>query len=159
MGTSPTGLLMYGYDLGGNEGWKLREAGEYGELALHWYDNTTDEGAEAEFVAEAMRRMLAEIVGFTETDELADGYHERARAAEEALGVVIQHVWTWEVTYYVLAARVVDASDAPEPVDFDQLERDRIELRFDDRLQAALDALGITPAQERPAWLLSSFYG
>lgn len=160
MGTSPTGKLMYGYYLGNDERWKVREAGEHGdELVLPWYDNTVDTDGDLDFVAAAMRRMTAEIFGFTETDWEVEGYHQRKSAAEEALGVEIEHTWTWEYTYYVLAAHVVSSSDAPTPVDFDQLERDRIELRWDDRLQRALDALGITPTQDRPAWLLSSFYG
>ena len=67
MGQSTNGILAYGYDLGGEEGWKLQGLGEYDELpALDWYDPDNEEGDDLQSAAE--RRLLVEIAGFTETD-------------------------------------------------------------------------------------------
>ncbi len=41
MGSSPTGILAYGYALGGADGWDINEVDEYGgpdPTKVTWYD-------------------------------------------------------------------------------------------------------------------------
>lgn len=158
MGRSTDAILAYGYDLGGSDGWKVHDAGEYGELpALNWY--TPDEDAD-EFQEAAERQLLTQIAGFTETDWQAEGYFARQREAKALTGVEFETYGSGDYPMLLLAAHVttVRFGDCEEidPVDLQQ----RPERKdWDAKLTAALGALGIRPTQERARWLLCSYWG
>lgn len=158
MGTSTDGILAYGYDLGGGDGdWNVREADEYGELTLPWLDEDDDDVADA-----LTRRLLTEIVGFTETWETRtdDEYFARERDAEKALGVEIYLHCSGEYSMYLLAAKVYRAGRGyPVALDPANLMAEVEAGGYDKKLRRALEALGITPTEGRPQWLLASYWG
>lgn len=151
MGRTASGLLVYGYDLGGPEdGWKIAEADECGDWEPEW--STEDD------VIDAAGRRLRASVGFEETDRQADGYWERAREADVRTGVEFGCVGPDES--WVLCAFRVDADGSETvPLDFVELAARAEREGWDARLARAVVALGITPTQERPQWLLASAYG
>jgi hypothetical protein len=156
MTTSTDAILAYGYNLGGDEDtWQVREAGEYGELpALDWLD-------EDDFQAAAERRLLAEVAGFTEEWQAGvDGYFERRRAAEARLGVQFETYCSGSYPMFILAAHVTTVRrGACEEVDPLDLQQRPEQQAWDAKLDAAVKALGLTPTQERPRWLLCSYWG
>lgn len=156
MGMSASGILAYGYNLGGGDGWEIAETGEYGEPALDWFD---PEAEDTDFVTEAEKRLLA-AAGFTETDWQVDGYFARERAAKAALGVEFESYCSGDYSQYVLATKVITVSwGEVEPIDVTALQCEPVENHWDDRLRAAVSTLGLTPKQEKPAWLLCSYWG
>ncbi|WP_433330049.1 hypothetical protein [Spirillospora sp. CA-294931] len=161
MGISATAQLVYGYNLGGGEiDWLVEEAtGEYGALHLDWYDEQDDVEEVGDFVDVAMRRLLASV-GFTETDWRAAGYHERKKEAQQRLGVTFETYCSSEFPIYVLTAHTITAAQGhAQTMDMAALQRQPTENRWDAQLDTALQTLGLTPTQPRPAWLLCSWQG
>lgn len=153
MGVSTNAILLYGYNLGGCEGeWKVRETDEYGALVLDWYDWDHEDG----FIGQAENRLLA-ASGFTETDWRADGYFDRRREAENALGVEFGFYCSDNCPMYALATHMTTVSRGNiEQIDPDAMIRGPVEHGWDAKLRNALTVLGLTPTQEQAAWLLCS---
>lgn len=145
MGMSTDAMLMYGYDLGSDEsGWKVQQLNEDGELTV---------GDEAESV-------LLAAVGFTETDWRADGYHERMREAKARIGVTFERHCSADYPEHVIAAHVIKVyRGKSKPIDFAALRAQAAAEDWDGRLASALATLGLKPTQERPQWLLASYWG
>ncbi|MEV4909336.1 hypothetical protein AB0N46_32405 [Streptomyces albidoflavus] len=159
MGMSTNALLVYGYDLGGDDGgWELEGAGEYGELPpLDWYN---PDDADADFWGAAENRLLATLAGFTEADWQADGYFARRRAALARLGVGFGTYCTDGCPSYLLHARILTAySGEAEVVDMSALMAEVQAADASAQLRAALNALGLRPKQREPKWLLCSYRG
>lgn len=156
MGTSTNAILVYGYDLGSDEEWRVEGAGEYGELPpLEWYD----EDSEDDFAEQAQNRLLAVLAGFTETDWQADGYYDRQREAEQRLGVEFAYYCSGEYPMYILAAKVITVHRGDiKVVDPPSLVQDPLKSDWNDKLNVAVAALGLTPKQQRPEWLLCSYW-
>lgn len=155
MGRSLSAKLIYGYDLGGGEDeWKIAEVGEYGDLAVDWFDEDSEDG----FDEQAERRLL-NASGFTETYEDGNAdYFAREREAKTRLGVEFTWYGVNDYSEHVLAAHKIDVCGA-EVVDLAALAAHPDRGTWDTALSSALDALGITPTQERPGWILCSYYG
>lgn len=159
MGQSTNAMLMYGYHLGGPDGgWEIQQADEFGGLDVNqipWL--RLDD--ESDFITQAEQKLL-ESVGFTETDWQADGYFDRERAAEARLGVTFESHCSGDYPMWVLAAAEMTAyrGDA-RIVDLAALAQQVADEGWDDKLAAAVEALGITPKQAKPAWLLCSYWG
>lgn len=155
MGVSTDGILVYGYNLGGDEGgWEVAEAGEYGEWEPTWLDEE-----DPDTVGDAERVLLASV-GFTEDDWRVDGYFDRKKEAEGRLGVELESYCSGDYPMYLLAAhKIVVKRGYVKTVDFAELDRLRVEQDWDGKLQQALAALGVTPKQTEPAWLLASYWG
>lgn len=158
MGQSTNALLVYGYHLGGGDGgWELQGLGEYGELPdLPWY-NEEDEDLQGD----AERHLLAQIAGFTETwGPDNEGYHDREKEAKARLGVEFETHCSGSYPMYLLIAKGITAYRGDvELVDFTELTAEVQEKDADAKLRAALDVLGLTPKQERPGWMLCSYWG
>ncbi|WP_328344653.1 hypothetical protein [Micromonospora sp. NBC_00421] len=158
MGTSTDAILTYGYNLGNDDEWKLEGAGEYGgyDFTAHdWYseDGGTD-------LVESIETKLLAAHGFTETDWQVDGFYQRQTEAKAAMGVEVVTHCSGDYPMYVLAAKKITASRGDcEVVDFDALTRETVEGGYDEKLRAALTALGLTPTQDRARWLLCSYWG
>lgn len=155
MGQSTNAVLAYGYDLGGDEGgWKIAEAGEYGEWEPHWAADEDDDP-----MAAAGKLLLASV-DFAETDWRADGYRARKQAAEARLGVELESYCSGDYPMWLLAAHTITVyrGDCKE-IDFAALEKARADGDWDAKLTHALTTLGVTPKQERPGWLLVSYWG
>lgn len=155
MGRSLSTKLVYGYDLGGGEDeWKVREVDEYGGLTVDWFGEDDND-----FVGSAQRRLLA-AAGFTETWETRkdDGYYAREREAEAGLGVKFDWYGVGDYSEHVLVAHKIDIYGAAV-VDLTALTTHPNRAMWDAALSSALEALAVTPTQERPGWILCSYYG
>jgi hypothetical protein len=159
MGQSTNGMLVYGYDLGGEEEWKIREAGEYGELPeLDWFNPHNEDGDGFQEAAE--RRLLAQLADFTETDWRVDGYFEREREAKARLGVEFDTYCSGDYPMYLLAAKVITVyRGSVEEIDMTELAIAPEMNGWDEKLHAAVQVLGVTPTQGKPKWLLCSYWG
>lgn len=165
MGTSTDGILAYGYDLGGKDhGWKVAEVDEYGQWEPDWLGNDLDDDqgddqGGYDLISAAETRLMASV-GFTEIDCGADGFFQRRRAAATRLGVEFESHCSHEYPLWLLSAHTITARRGEAmSVDFVELDRLRVDCRWDAKLAVALDALGITPNQERPGWILVSYWG
>ncbi|MGW1950116.1 hypothetical protein ACWCRC_38155 [Streptomyces sp. NPDC001940] len=160
MGQSTNAMLAYGYDLGGEEEWKLEGLGEYGELPeLPWFNE--DDGEGDGFQEAAERRLLAEITGFTETwSPDSDGYFDRERAAKARLGVQFDTHCSGDYPMFLLATKVITVHrGSVDEIDMMALATEPEANDWDEKLHTALHALGITPTQEKAQWLLCSYWG
>lgn len=157
MSTSTNAILAYGYNLSNGDGWAFRETGEYGEPKLDWYDDETEDGDDFATAAEA--RLLASI-GFTEKwgDNLDGNFWQREKDAKARLGVELESYCHVEHPMYVLATKVITVYRGDAKT-LNPAELAAAPPEWDERLGAAVAALGITPVQERPAWILVSYWG
>lgn len=151
MGTTTNGILAYGYDLGSGDEWRVDGASVARMEALADDDAGLTEAVEAALLA---------AVGFTETDWRADGYFDRKKAAEKRAGVEVEHHCHGDYPMYLLSAHTITAYRGDvETVDFAALTAQAEAEEWDAKLSDALAVLGIKPKQERPAWLLVSYWG
>jgi len=144
MGTSTDGILAYGYDLGDDFGFEYDDKNRPA-----WMDN------DDESYAETAWRMLLNANGFTET--YGDGhanYFRRERAAEEALGLKLVFYCSGEASMYILAVKEIRAHRG-EALTIDL----SVPGNANERLQWALDVLGVKPKADKPQWLLASYWG
>ena len=157
MGQSTNGVLAYGYDLG--EGFqKIQGAGEFGELPpLTWWDPEHD----SDMIEAAERRLLADIAGFTETwEDGHDGYFTREREAKARLGVEFDTYCSDSYPMHLLAAKVITVYRGDcDVLDLAALAVEPEMNGWDEKLQTALRALGITPSQDKARWLFCSYWG
>jgi hypothetical protein len=148
MGQSTNGMLAYGYDLGGEEGWKLEGLGEYDELPeLDWYSPEDEEGDGFQEAAE--RRLLAELAGFTETwSSGSEGYFEREREAKARIGVKFGTHCSGDYPMFLLAAKVITVHrGSVKDIDMAALAVEPEMNGWDEKLRRAVEALGIAPAR------------
>lgn len=163
MGMSAEAHLAYGYDLGTGEDFKAAERGEYGEPKLPWLPTDEDGDSDySEFGDEVEKRLFASI-GFTEQWKSGDPtYWDRKKAAEERIGVELTYSGHDDYSGWVLVAkgseRSVEWSEVMEVDAGELLMPGRLD-RWDGKLAEALKALGITPAQDGPKWLVFPSYG
>lgn len=156
MGQSTNAVLAYGYDLGSDEDWKMLEIDEDGVPTLAWYEADNDDD---DFVEQAKKHLLA-AAGFIEADWDAEDWSERHKAAEARVGVEFETYCHGEYPMYVLATKVITAYRGDSKVlDLAALMAEPTEHGWDDKLAAALTVLGITPKQEKPGWVLCSYWG
>lgn len=157
MGQSTNGMLAYGYNLGGAEGWNLEGLDEYGELPeLPWLDEE-----EHDFQEAAERHLLVEIAGFTEGWSSGnEGYFDRERQAKQRLGVQFDTHCSGDYPMFLLATKVITVyrGDAKE-LDLAALQQEAQASDWDTKLAAAVHVLGITPTATKPQWLLCSYWG
>lgn len=151
MGQSTDALLMYGYDLGDPEQWKIKGVGEYDSWEPDWLD-------ESDGLIESAAVKLRAAAGFTETDWWAEGFFARRKEADARIGVEIVSHCSHEFRMYVLAAHEIRAWRG-EPKFFDLSELSPLTVEADKRLASALKVLGFRPEQERPQWILASDWG
>ncbi len=159
MGITVKAELHYGYNLGDSEtdGWQFAEVSdeEYnGTPTMPWWDEDGDG------LAGQAEKVLLAAVGFTETDWSADGYFDRQREAKARLGVA------FEITGYEGGRTLIVASGTERTAySSEATEIDPAVLAstttdaMDRQLADALRILGITPKQDKPAWLLTCYYG
>ncbi|GAA3417647.1 hypothetical protein [Streptosporangium vulgare] len=156
MGQSTNAVLAYGYDLGRDEDWKMLEIDEDGVPTPSWYDDDNDED---DFVEQAKNHLLANA-GFAEADWDAEDWSERHDAATARVDVEFKTYCHGEYPMYVLATKAITVRRGYSKVlDLAALAADPIEHGWDDKLTAALTVLGITPKQEKPGWVLCSYWG
>ena len=155
MGTSTNGILAYGYDLQGlGEGMRFKDLAEYD--VPDWIRDADEDTGWKDFEYAAERRLL-DAHGFTETWETRvteEGYFSREQAAKTAMGVQIESHCSSEYSMFLLAAKVMIARRGfPETIDF-TLPDDA-----DERLAWAVEVLGLDVGDQKPRWLLASYWG
>lgn len=135
MGQSTDAIIAYGLDLGD-------------EIEEFEYDEADG------FESAAMKRLLAEIVGFTEQwTPNKEGYFDRKRAAEESLGIEIITHCSCDYPMHFLAARGSENRayrGSPQPVG-DLV----VDPTWNGKIAKAMSVLGIKSEGE-PAWTLFS---
>jgi hypothetical protein len=166
----PGAILAYGYDLGGSEGeWLLKEYDEdEGIVKVPWLADEDSEEWLDDFGTEATNVLLAKLTDFNEKKFTEEGrYNEeyyRARSlAEKELSVEIISFGHHESSSYALIMKVYHESAewgvATVLEDLENLIRSPVQAAWDAKLAEATAALGITPLQKRPGWLLMADYG
>lgn len=155
MGNSADAMLMYGYNLGGDDtGWEIVELDEDGCLdrsRLAWLDDDRTEDAETHLLAS---------VGFAEDDWRAEGYFERKQAAERRVGVTFKNHCSGDSPMLVMSAHTITADwGNAQTIDLTALAQLVVDEGMDAKLAAAITALGMTPKQQSPAWLLCAYWG
>lgn len=149
--------LRYGYNLGGDEnGWEFAEVDdEYGTTpTVPWWDE------DGESLGEQAEEQLFRAVGFTGADWNAPDYGERRRAAAAKIGVELESTGH-EGTRVLIVAKGRKYHSSPS--DVTELDPAAMGAAADEAaneaLASAVKVLGITPKQEKPAWLLTCYYG
>jgi hypothetical protein len=146
-------VLAYGYNLGGNEGWRVKEVDKYGDLTVPWYgDGDNDLEGPAE-------KVLFASIGFAETWEtrVDDNYSVRLELAKKLVGVEIKTYYSVKHPMFILATKAIKVYEGfVKQLDLKDMTCCPIAGEWDDKLLTALQVLGLTPEQESPGWLLSS---
>jgi hypothetical protein len=153
MGCHATGILAYGYDLGGgSQEWKVAEITGDNQSTLDWF--LVDEDAD-DFRDQAEACLVDRLGDFTDTDPAAQDYYQNYARALVDVGITVDTHGDDDDPSYVLAAHLSSASSTlPQELSLDRLEQRRTTEDWDGKLADALTALGLTPAQDRPRWLL-----
>jgi hypothetical protein len=153
MGTSTNAYLMYGYDLGNSDEWKIQGLGEYGEWEPEWLEDD-------DLPTSAEKALLASV-GFTEEwSKENEGYFGRRQVVQDQIAVTIESHCSAEYPMYVLSAKMIRATRGnPKVVDPDYLQRAAITEDLNVKLTRACTVLGIQPIQTEPLWLLCSDWG
>lgn len=160
MGSSPSAHLVYGYDLGTCEGYKLAECeGEYGSLAVDWFDNGDDENSNPpDFATQVYDRLYAAIAGAP----AAEYDFQRQDIAERHFGVEFAYSGGDETPGFILIAAgsesTVDWTDTIA-VDLAHLAAAPEAQGWNAKLAEVLTVLGVTPTQDGPRWLVFPSYG
>jgi hypothetical protein len=151
-------LLVYGYDLGSIEEWKVNQVDDIGELSVPWYQPDTDDFSEV---------LCQHLLTFTppgrpggggDADAGADGGAGETEVMARCGIELVLHC-SLAVPRYVLSAKTITAARGElVTVDVAALAVERRREDWDGRLLRALDVLGLTPLQPRPVWLLCSFW-
>jgi hypothetical protein len=167
VGQSTNGVLAYGYDLGSEEKWLVREAqeepgNEYGYLKTSWYDaeaeeETEDDADDDEDLIDRMRRRLYDSIPGLPPVESGWDCEDPVK---EHLGVWFEEYCSGEYPMWILATHetTVYRGDT-EVIDMVALVEAPALGGWDAKLAHALSVLELTPLQEKPEWLLASYWG
>jgi hypothetical protein len=166
MGQSTNAVMVYGYRFGSVESLEVAEAkssdaNPYGYFKTSWCDDENEdvaaEDGESMDLFNLMIRRLYESIPDAPAVEWG---RQRADIVKERLGVWFEAHRSGEYPMYVLATAAFTAyrGDA-KVVDVDRLRDDPAAGGWDAKLAEALRILEVTPAQERPSWLLVSYRG
>lgn len=165
MGRSTNGILAYGYDLGGPEEWKVREWDDDSyTLNVPWApregdegDNDADEDEDEESSWEG--RLTGQIVrawNVQHGTSYKPGDWSDGEDVLKLAGIELETYCSDSYPMYVLCAADPLTAYRGDAVDTtEKLAADR--AQWDEQLSWALQALGLTPKQEKPAWLLCSY--
>jgi hypothetical protein len=157
MTTSVEGVLVYGYELGGNDQeWRLKGFGEdnYEELERPWLKD--------DFCGDAEDFLLEQIAGFRRDDFTTPPYEEyRAAkaAAEREVGVFFDthghHAYS---AYLIYTKRYSIHQSQGLPISITELNGYPY-AEWDAKLARALELLDLDPQQVKPFWILTAEEG
>lgn len=157
MGFVVRAQLVYGYDLGTEEDPRFAERDEYGAPDLPWFDDEEtdqDEGARG-FVGQLFNHLYSLIPD----PPPAEYDFERQDAAQEYFGIGVEFPGHVDNPGLVLTAADKSFVSWAETMALDLVELAAPHAEWDANLAAALAALGITPDQDGPKWLVFPTYG
>jgi hypothetical protein len=165
---STNGLMAYGYDFGDPDGLLLREAqkgpgNEYGYFKASWWDDENEEDAENDEDEEApslVERMTRRLYDSIPDAPPAEYDFQREEIVKERLGVWFEAYCSGDYAMYILAtAEFCVYRGDTKVIDLDRLRDDPARGGWDEKLAEALRILDVHPLQQRPAWLLASWWG
>ena len=140
MGQATDAILAYGYNLGGADSeWKLTGLGEYGELATDWWDDGECAQADEADFATALTSWIGGDVRDVGVEVVTYCSESSPMYLLAATQITVKRGYVHEVTPETLGSA-----------------EDR--ARWDELLDRHVAALGIRPVQERPGWLLVSYW-
>lgn len=169
MGTSTNGILVYGYDFGGDGELKLAETKEsdanpYGYFKTSWWDDEADvdvdgdqdDDGESPDLFDRMTQRLYESIPDVPA---ADDSWDCAEVVKNRLGVWFESYCSGSYPMYLLVThkRTVHRGDT-KAVDPTELAAMPNREGWDDKLAHALSVLEVTPDQDRPRWLMASYW-
>lgn len=165
MGTSTDGILAYGFDLDGQDGWKVvqaqrSDANPYGYLKTSWYDDEAEEvvGEDGEEL-DVVELMLKRLCDAIEDAPPVEYKWDREDVVKTHYGVWFESHCSNEYPMQILATYAERARRGyPKPLDLAALEAQRQAEDWDGRLARVLAVLDITPL-EPAGWLLASDWG
>jgi hypothetical protein len=154
-GSTADGIVAYGFDLGGGYAdWKIKEIDEEGNLKLPWLDESDGDEIEALFLDHLVHE------SGTAPDPDAPNYSALLREAVTVLGIQVVAYGDLDEPSYLLATRSIDTClSACVALNLAVMQSEVRGGDYNRKLQEACAALGITPLQEQPAWLLVSDFG
>lgn len=168
MGTSTNAMMIYGYHFGSEDALELHEcdeteANEYGYFKASWHDAEHEEvpgddgDGESASLLDLMTRRLFDAIP-NRPDAEYDS--QRADAVKDHYGVWFEGHCSGDYPMYVLCAASFQAyrGDA-KLVDVDRLANDPASNGWDEKLAEVLRILEVHPRQEKPGWLLCSYWG
>lgn len=158
MGTTPSGILAYGYALGNTEeGWDVREAqGESDLWVPHWIEQEPEDMDDADRLdqIDQLEWQLIKDTGLVDREYPPTGASEEEWAthrdlrkqAKKQVGVeLIFHGYDSSLQYALAAFHVEAEWGSVEVIDFATLSARRTAERWDEKLQHACQVLRITP--------------
>ena len=158
MGSVARAHLAYGYDLGTADEARFAEVDEYGAPALPWFDDeeTDEDEGDRGFVEQLFNHLYSLIPD----PKPAEYDFERQEAAEEHFGITVEFPGHVDNSGLVLAVANTDRFVSwAETLELDSAEISRLRPEWDTKLTIVLAALGITPTQDSPKWLVFPSYG
>lgn len=160
MGSSPSGKLMYGYNLMGTDGeFSIKNVTADGVPDVPWW-SSDDDNEDDDDIAGVMHNILLAAIGFDENDWRVPGFWERKRAAETQLGLKLEYNGSHDFSGTLLVAWSVSVGWGEVlAIDWELLDQQRQREDWDKRLGWGVKTLGLVPLQTRPQWLLATFYG
>lgn len=160
---SLSAVLFYGYNLGSpeNSGWEIEEEPDYGDFQAEWYEAylESDEDESGDLKAHICRQiLLASAVDVGDTPWYSLDDKVKATCGVEVLTYGHSNS---EFIGIALAGTVTIADDwspqlatcaLPDPMDTQEGEEP---IDPHEPLQRALEALGVTPNQGHPSWVVA----
>lgn len=158
MGMSPSGILSYGYDLGGVEGeWNFKNLNSDGEPNVPWWPKEDEESVD---IPDRIDTLLLASIGFTETNWSESGFWERKREAQSRLGLDTTANGSDYYSGILLVTWHASVSwGETSVINFDKLNVQRLDEDWDGKLDRALEILGLEPEADHAQWLLATYYG
>lgn len=159
MGMNLDAYLAYGYDLGTDEDPRFAETSEDGEITVPWFNDDAEDayGDSLGFVEQLFNRLYTTI----DNPPPADSDCRRQTIAEKHYGIEIEGSGGIEYPGHILivkgSASSVKWSDAMV-LDVAEMAARPTRDGWDSKLQAVIAALGVTPIQDGPKWLVFPSY-
>lgn len=164
MGSSPSAHIAYGYALGNNERLEFQERdGEYGsDLTVDWWVSYDPDDDGEQDVPEASRQIYSRLFEAIPDAPAVQYDWEMDDHVEAHFGVTLAYPGASESSGYVLIAvgseRSVDW-DEVMPLSLAVMQQQILDNGWLPKLAKAIEALGLTPIQDEPNWLVFPSYG
>lgn len=164
MGHAPRAHLAYGYSLGSNEHLDFRERnGDYGsDLNVDWWISYDPAGDDDQDVLDAGRQIYRRLFEQIPDAPTVEYDWEMDDHVKRHYGVELVYPGGEESTGYALIAVGSERSvewDETMALDLAAMASLPFSDNWNMRLDYAVGALGITPTQDGPKWLVYPSYG
>lgn len=151
-------MLVYGYHLITDPDHLEVEGNEEGELEFPWFPaGLKDKYGDDLSIVEAIYIHLYNSLADPKPSARYD--HEFEHVVKDTYGVWLESHCSCDYPMYFLATYANTASrGCPEQLNLNFLSRKPVAFGWDEKLQRALDVLGVVPVQQSPSWFLASMW-